>query len=108
MKKKDQYAGLSRFERVLMKTGYASMWTLIVLEALEVCLLDHVPGWKAVVLAVCAVMMYADIRWMKSISFKKKEIPVHPVLAVQEPAYKADIDAATKEAKDGHLKGLFD
>ena len=105
MKKKDQYAGLSKFERIVIKTGYASMWALIVLEALEVCLLDHVPGWKAVVLAVCAVIMYADIRWMKSISFEKKAVPV---LAVQEPAYKADIDAATKEAKDGNLKGLFD
>jgi len=108
MKNNDKYAGLSKFERVLMKTGYASMWTLIVLETLEVCLLDHVPGWKAVVLAVCAVMMYADIKWMKSISFEKKEVPVLPMLAVQEPAYKADIDAATREAQDGSLKGLFD
>ena len=105
MKNKDKYAGFSKFERVVIKTGYASIWTLIVLEALEICLLDHVPGWKAVLLAVFAVLMYADIRWMKSISFEKKAVPV---LAVQEPGYKADIDAATKEAQDGSLKGLFD
>lgn len=105
MKNDDKYAGLSRFERVLIKTGYASLMTMIVLEALEICLMDHVPGWKAVVLAVCAVIIYADIRWMRSISFEKKVVPA---LAVQEPGYKADIDAATREAENGSLKGLFD
>lgn len=105
MKNNDKYAGLSKFERVLMKTGYASMWTLIVLEALEICLLDHVPGWKAILLAVCAVIIFADFRWMKSISFEKKVVPVQ---AVQEPEYKANIDAATREAEGGSLKGLFD
>ena len=105
MKNIDKYASLSRFERIVIKTGYVSMWALILSEALEICFVDQIPGWKAVVLAVCAVIIYADIRWMKSISFEKKVVPA---LAIQESGYKADIDAATKEAENGSLKGLFD
>ena len=105
MKNIDKYASLSRFERIVIKTGYVSMWALILSEALEICFVDQVPGWKAVVLAVCAVMIYADIKWMKSISFEKNVIPA-PV--IQKPEYKADIEAATKEAENGSLKGLFD
>ena len=107
MKNKDKYAGLSKSERILVKAGYVSMWAMILSEALDICLLDHVPGWKAVILALIAVMIYADIKWMNSISFEKKvvEAPVSPAL---DMSYQADIDAATREAETGSLKGLFD
>lgn len=105
MKNNDKYAGLSKPQRFLIKTGNICMWTLIVLETIEIALVDHVPGWKAVILAVLAIGIAADIRWMNSL-FRKKETPVQATI----PSFQADIDAVNREAEtgEGSLKDLFD